>query len=201
MASLPPIGSSPVDSIAQSLGAPQYLPNLTAIIDDTSGAYGDGQKSIATEQRNLREYAAFGRLEPGAQVLGDYRAYYQAYLNYTSQLSPAERADPRYANVIPQVQAALAAADKAAQKQSQQIDPNTATLFASTQIEPLGPPAPLGSQSPLPTPDMISSLGQLNQLFIAEESGAKISRTQLGLPELATPTTTTNAPPAVDILA
>lgn len=172
MSTVNPVAASNSD---QAYG---YLPNLTAIIDDQSGRYSDQDKAIATRQRNQREYEAFGRLQAGAAVLGDNRAYYRAYLNYLSQLSPAELATSRYAGLAAQVSQALAVEDQKAQEKAKQPDPNLQTLLAGTKVAPLPPPSKTGSL--LPGKDSVSSLASLNRLYALEQSGARtLTTTQL----------------------
>lgn len=175
----------PAPAPQSTIGDPS-LPNLSAIIGDTTGAYTAAQKATATQQQTQREYEAFGKLQAGGAVLGDYRAYYRAFINYVDQLSPAEAALPKYAATKASVEKALAAANQAAQAKTQQVDPRVQTLFASAQIAPAGPPPLIGEASILPTPTLLQALGSLNEIYIYEKSGKSVSRTALGLPELTT---------------
>lgn len=184
MASLAPVASPPLPQ--STIIGQGSLPNLSAIISDTTGTYSAAQKATATQQQTQREYEAFGKLQAGGAVLGDYRAYYNGFINYVNQLSPAEAALPKYADTKAAVEKALASANQAAAAPALQVNPQVQALFASAQVAPAGPPPLIGEASILPTSTLLQALGSLNEIYIYEKSGQSISRTALGLPELTT---------------
>jgi len=115
MSSLPPINSNPryLDVGSSSAATPSpattngKLTDLTAIIEDTTGAYTPQQKLLAGGQRTAREYVAYGNLAANANASGNNTSYLKAYRSYYNNLSPAEQQSDRYVGTGAAAQTAL----------------------------------------------------------------------------------------------
>ncbi len=81
---------------AQGTSAGSYLPNLSAIVDDTSGKYTDAQKIQAYRDREARDESFTVPAFQASSASGDSAAFWRKYIAFLDKLSPEEQNSPRY---------------------------------------------------------------------------------------------------------
>jgi hypothetical protein len=86
-------------------------PDLSAIVDDTTGKYTDAQKTLAFQQREVRDQAVIGPAFQKSIGNGDSTLPWRAALALLNSLSPAEQNSPRYAGTRQEIMLAISTND------------------------------------------------------------------------------------------
>ncbi|GAC1408379.1 MAG: hypothetical protein NVSMB64_16540 [Candidatus Velthaea sp.] len=175
MSSTSPIDSNPRYLQADASAAAGKLQNLSAIIDDRTGAHTPRQQEVATGQRIAREYTAYGYLAASANTGGSTTPYLKAYAAYYDRLTPEEQQTERYRGTGDAAKKALAAAPAtsppvAASRPDQAIAVLTAqqTYDANNPLNSSNSP----DSSTLAGPDLLSGLRSLLGIIQDEQHPA-----------------------------
>jgi hypothetical protein len=100
-----------VNSISGTSYPSGNAPDLSAIVDDTTGKYTDAQKTTAFGERQARDSAIIEPAVAASIANGDGTLPWRAALALLNSLSPAEQNSPRYAGTRQEIMLSISTND------------------------------------------------------------------------------------------